>query len=754
MYPTRPTPRGLRIAAVILIGCWSLGRAGAQSSPPGPAGGGGDDVIKMDAFTVSTTIGSYHEETSSMATKIPTDLKELASSLQVINANAIADRNAVALPDIFAYVVGATQTQSSINGFSFRGFPNTGTFTQNIEFDGLMGATLKKGASSSANVESIEFLKGPNGVLYGQMHPGGLLNIVTKSPKEIRSSVVRLTFGTFAGEFSSFGDKLQQSVMVDLTGPVDANKHLLYRLVVDTGSNPASRPGDSDRYLSLYPSLTYLWSNRTYFTVKFESSQDKRRQDDGLVPIFTSPTAYGANARWYTAPFDTVYQDPTDTARDRGDAVSTLFHAEAGPWTLRFQTRSVWHTDYTRELTVNNAGVYTPKAPFATPTTTFSRQYNLQINGHRYNFFDANAYRTFGTERLQNTLLLGVGGGLEFSDNQRFAFGPNVTPAITIVHPILGQSPYPADGRAIQSQQNTLTSMGEYVNDQLVINSRLHLSAGVRHDQQISHGIDAFNPVKTPYAHQNVKSVTGQAGIVFDVTRDLSAYASWSQSVVPNVVTSVDANGQSGFAPEKGLQYEAGVKFETPARNFYASLAAYFINRSNVLVSTGQTLPVTKQGIFRLDGQQHSEGVELELQWQPAPYWQLQGGMALGKAFVAQSGKNPHSVGLDLTNAPRASGNLWTRYNVPRGALRGLGLGLGVIYTGKAWSGDPTTALYYVLPGWTRFDLAAYYKWRRFEFALNVQNLFDRRYIASAQSPITLNPGETRKLTLSMTTRF
>lgn len=727
--------------------------ATAQTASP-DSGASDDAIVKMDVFKVSTTIGSYHEETSSMATKIPTDIKELASSLQVLNASAIADRNAISLPDIFGYVVGATQTQSSINGFSFRGFPNTGTFTQNIEFDGLMGATLKKGASSSADVASVEFLKGPNGVLYGQMHPGGLLNIVTKSPKEVHSDVVRLTFGTFAGDYSSFGDQFQRSLMIDTTGPLDRGKHVLYRLVADLGSLPASRPGDNDRYFSVYPSLTYMWSNETYFTVKLEASQDRRRQDDGLVPIFTSPTAYGANARWYTAPFYTVYQDPTDIARDRGDAVSTLFHTVVHDWTFRVQTRSVWHTDFTRELTVNNAGVYTPKAAFATPSTTLSRQYNLQDNGHRYNFFDVNAFKTFGSERVQNTLLFGVGGGQEFSDNQRYAFGPKVTPAITLIDPILGQSPYPPDGTAIQSQQNTLTNLGEYVNDQLVLASRLHLSVGVRHDQQISHGEDMFNPAKTPYAHQNVKSVTGQAGIVYDVTHDVSAYASWSQSVVPNVVTSVDADGQSGFPPEKGLQYEGGLKYETPARNFYASFAAYFINRSNVLVSTGLTRPVTKQGIFRLDGEQHSEGVELELQWQPKPYWQLQGGMALGKAFVAKSAKNPQTVGLDLTNAPRASGNLWSRYNVPTGALRGLGVGLGIIYVGKAWSGDPSTKLYYTLPGWARFDLAAYYKWRRHEFALNVQNLFDRRYIASAQSPITLNPGELRKVTLSVTTQF
>src|SRR3546814_3182309 len=34
----------------------------------------------------------------------------------------------------------------------------------------------------SANVERIEVLKGPASVLYGQMQPGAVINIVTKQP--------------------------------------------------------------------------------------------------------------------------------------------------------------------------------------------------------------------------------------------------------------------------------------------------------------------------------------------------------------------------------------------------------------------------------------------------------------------------------------------------------------------------------------------------------------------------------------------
>ncbi|MDB6128190.1 MAG: ferrichrome-iron receptor [Verrucomicrobia bacterium] len=713
-----------------------------------------ESVVHMEAFKVSTNIGSYRESGSGMATKIPLDLKEIASSLQILNATAISDRSPVSLQDVFNYVVGATQSQGNINGFTFRGFSNTGTFTQNIEFDGLQGPTLKKGGMSASNVERLEFLKGPNSVLYGLMKPGGMMNIVSKNPQDVRQTSVRFTLATYAGEFTDFGSTFLKTVSIDTTGAIDAGKHLLYRLVVDAGSVPPSRPGDNDRYFSIYPAVTYRWSAETFVTVKFESSQDVRRQDEGLVPIFTNGTAYGPTARFITAPYNTVYNDPTDKARDTGSSGSLSFQTVLSDWTIRLQTRSVWHLDTAHVLTINNANTYFPTATFANPNTTLRRQYNNVANGHRYNFFDTNAYRAFGPDSFKNTILVGVGGGQEVFYNQRFAFGPNVSPAIALFNPVLGQSPYPADGTATQSARNYLTNLGVYLSDQIKLGDRANISLGIRRDQQVAHGIDAFNPTRSPYVAQVVSAVVGQAGLVYNVTKQLSAYGSWSQSFYPNSVTQIDSTGKAGFPPEKGQQYETGLKFDTPDKKVFLAASVYDISRTNVSVASGTSFPVTGQAIFRLDGEQRSKGLELEAQWQPYPYWQIQAGAAFSKAYVAASTRSPQSVGADLASAPRRSGSFWTRYNVPRGALKGIGFGLGVIYQGPCWNGDPSTTVYFQVPGWTRADVSVFYKWKRQDFSLNVQNALDRRYIANGPSAITLTPGEQRKITLSSTTRF
>ncbi len=762
-FKTLAAARNLRAAAAAaLLVCSPLASLRAQQAPtptPDPNAPTGD-VVNLEAFNVSTTIGTYHQETSSMASKVPMDLKELPSSLSIMNSTAISDRNAVSLVDVFGYVVGAVQSQGNINGFSFRGFPNTGSYTQNIQYDGLQGSTQKKAATSAANVDSMEFLKGPNSVLYGQMNPGGLLNIVTKSPMETQSTYIRTSFATYAGEFTAPGTKNSISTSVDTTGPLAFTQKAFYRLVMDVGSTPSSRPG-FDHYVSIYPSFTYKWTPNTTLTLKGEVSRDNRHQDDGVLPIFTHGTAFGSGANFYTAPLNTAYEDSKDRGLDYGDALSGFFHTTIGEWTFRMQARSVWHVDQVKEFTINNANVYSPTATFATPSSVLRRQYNNVLNGHRYNYGDANLFRKFGPEKFTNTVIIGTGGGGEAFLNKRISFGPNQTAAqaITLFSPILDQFPYPADGTGATDVATYWTSVGEYISDQAKIGTRWHVSGGIRHDDIKIHGANKLSVALTQF-NNKYSTWTKQFGVVFDVTDRVSVYGSWSQSLKPGSNLAFDSDGNSKFPPEAGEHYETGLKFETPDKNLNVTAAVYQITRTNVIVPSGTNFTVATgnatvgQAISRLDGEQQSKGVELEAQWQPLPNWQIQSGWAYSKATITQSTKNPASVGYDLANAPRNSGNFWNRYNIPVGPLKGLGFGAGVICVGQSWAGDPTTALYYPLKAWTRVDLSTYYTWKRFDLALNVQNAFDRRYISSSQSATTLNVGEQRKLTFSVGRRF
>lgn len=741
----------------------------AAASPPAAT----DDSSKLQQIVI-TSIRTYHEGVSVMAAKLPMDTMDLPSSLSILNNSVIRDMEAVTLTDVTSYVTGATQSQNAINGFSFRGFTNTGSYTQNIEFDGLQGATLKKASLSAADVEAIEFLKGPNSILYGQMNPGGLLNIITKNPLEVTRYSLRSSIGVYAGDYAG-GAPLTKDLVLDATGPVAGSRHLLYRMIVDGSSEPNSRIGNHDAGISIYPSLTYKWSDTTYLTVKGEDSHDQRRMDDGLIPIFDGPSvlvpvkgkltktaAYGPTAQMYTAPTNTIYNNTSDWAKDYGQAFSTFFTTEFDQWTLNFQSRSVWHVDQTNEWTINNANVYYPTSQYAVPTSLIRRQFNNVRNGHRYNYADLNLNRTFGSDRFSDTVLIGAGGGAEGFFNSRRAFGPNATvaQAVTLIDPTLDQYGYPPLGTSASVDQVRQSALGEYLSNQIKIGDLFNISFGVRHDLLRTHGVNLLQPTSTRFWHQ-ISPVTKQVGIVYHVVRAVSLYGDYSESVKPQTTIAYDQYGNSNFPAEGGTQYEGGVKFENARKNLNLSLALYHIDRTNVVVPSGTNFTVAignaivGQAISRLDGKQTSKGVEAEFQWQPIANWQLQGGYAYDHAYIAQSVTNPFTIGSQLVNAPRNSANFWSRYNVPQGRLIGLGFGLGLVYVGQQWAGDPTTTRYYLLPSWTRVDGAIYYKLsRRYDLALNIHNLLDKHYIQGAESANDLIPGEQRLITLSFGARF
>lgn len=183
----------VRVTARALFGSallFPLALRAAPETTPAPAAKPAEvvpvdsEIVTLEAFNVSTTVGTYAETTTAAASKVPLDLKDLAATLQVLNASFISDKLAASLDDLYPYIVGMTREGPAAAGFTLRGYTNgaTNTTINNLQTDGLPGGASRFGSPTVANVERVEVLKGPSSVLYGSMNPGGLINIVTKSP--------------------------------------------------------------------------------------------------------------------------------------------------------------------------------------------------------------------------------------------------------------------------------------------------------------------------------------------------------------------------------------------------------------------------------------------------------------------------------------------------------------------------------------------------------------------------------------------
>ncbi|MEH2084036.1 MAG: TonB-dependent receptor [Nostoc sp.] len=175
---------------------------------------------------------------------------------------------------------------------------------------------------------------------------------------------------------------------------------------------------------------------------------------------------------------------------------------------------------------------------------------------------------------------------------------------------------------------------------------------------------------------QSGNDFSPRVGIVYQPIQPISLYASYSRSFTPTLGTGF---GGDVFQPERGTQYEIGVKADLNDK-LSATLALYDLTRSNVL--TEDTRPDVPPGQFSIQvGEQKSRGVELTFQGEILPGWNIIAGYAYIDAKVTRDNTLP--VGLRFRAVPENTFNLWTSYEFQRGSLQGFGAGVGLFFVGE-----------------------------------------------------------------------
>lgn len=192
----------------------------------------------------------------------------------------------------------------------------------------------------------------------------------------------------------------------------------------------------------------------------------------------------------------------------------------------------------------------------------------------------------------------------------------------------------------------------------------------------------------------------------------------------------VAANGDT-FRPERGTQYEVGVKADINDR-LSANLALYDLTRSNVTTPDPNT-----PGFSVQTGRQRSRGVEMDISGEILPGWNIIGGYAYTDARITED-NDLSIVGNRRYSAPEHSFNVWTAYTIQDGDLQGLGFGLGLFFTSERFADNANTV---VLPSFLRTDAAIFYERDRFRAAVNFRNIFDVEGFTTNGSSSFVNRG-------------
>jgi len=142
------------------------------------------------------------------ATRIPTPLSEVASSISVVSADDIAARQIQNLPDLLQQVPGLNVVQTGGPGSQTSVFMrgtnsnHTKVFVDGIDVSDPSNPTGAFDFSQflTQDIDRVEVLRGPQSGLYGADAIGGVINVITKSgegPAQFHASAEGGSFDTF-----------------------------------------------------------------------------------------------------------------------------------------------------------------------------------------------------------------------------------------------------------------------------------------------------------------------------------------------------------------------------------------------------------------------------------------------------------------------------------------------------------------------------------------------------------------------------
>jgi iron complex outermembrane receptor protein len=278
-----------------------------------------------------------------------------------------------------------------------------------------------------------------------------------------------------------------------------------------------------------------------------------------------------------------------------------------------------------------------------------------------------------------------------------------------------------------------------------LLHDRLYVVLGVRYNrsqnqslQSIPSNFQTTGLYNGPGQGLRASDTTPQFGLGYKVLKDMLVYTSYSESYsLPSVsVLRVQNVPVTPAAPVKGEGMEAGVKTDFLDGRISSTVAVYRIEqRDNVqslnAIVNGSTVTTDTQGVTI-----ESQGVEGEVTLSPLDNWQIY--ISATEDDVRNS-KEPAGNLLYLGAHPQLTAktlaNLWSRYTFTRGPVKGLWIGGGFNYTGKAAADNRNPGLF--LPSYWLWNSAVGYDWtwRKIAFSATAQwkNMANKQYIPANQ---------------------
>ncbi|HEU4376663.1 MAG TPA: TonB-dependent siderophore receptor, partial [Telluria sp.] len=651
-------------------------------------------------------------------TKTDTLLRDTPQAITVVTKELMQDQAMQSMADVIRYVPGIVTAQGEGNRDTavFRGNSSTGDFF----IDGIRDDVQYY--RDFYNIDSVEALKGSNAMIFGRGGSGGVINRVSKQPEWSTIRDASLAVGSWNSRRATvdIGQKVSDSAAVRVNAMVE--------------DSDSYRSGVGIKRAGINPTVAIRAGAHTSVVLGYEHFRDDRIADRGITSFNGAP--FDTDASTF---FGSAALSPTWARVDAFNA--SIDHELGNGATLRNRTRYADYDKFYQNIFASSVvGVRN-----GVETLNLGGYNNATQRSNLFNQTDL----TFAldTGAIRHKVATGLEFGRQVTDNYRnTAYFTNngiesTAYEVAAANPVFNAPVTFRQAASDADNHGTATVASVYAQDQVEFTRHWQAIVGLRYDR---FNVDFVNNRNATKFDITDSKVSPRVGLVYKPVEAVSIYGSYSLAFVPRAGDQLSSltPSNSAFDPEKFKNLEVGAKWDIRP-NLSASAAVYRLDRTNVIVVD----PADATHSILADGQR-SKGVELGLGGNVTPQWSVMGGYAWqdAKLTVATSAAVP--AGTKVPQVPSHTLSLWNRYDF----TPTFGAGLGIAYRDSIFT---STSNQVTLPAFTRVDAAMYYALsKQFKLQLNIENLFDKKYYASANSDTNITPGSPRALRVSLNAKF
>lgn len=692
-----------------------------------------DTVKNKKGGTLNEVIVTAHKQRKPISA-IRSGLKPMDNpqTVQVIGAEIIEQQQSIRMSDVIKNANGiyvGSARGGAQESFWSRGYDMTANnmFKNGFRFNGGSIPEI-------SGLEKVEFLKGGAALLYGNVAPGGILNMITKTPKFNEGGEFSIQMGSYNYYKPAF----------DIYGPL--NQSIAYRFNGSYEKSESFRDFVTNDRIYFNPSFLFLLSEKTQITLQGDYLSADWTPDFGTgiigKEILDLPRNQFFGAKW-------------SNGNTKSSSASVLVeHDFNSNWKLNFNS-SFQNYDRTQKSTAQISGLDTYAVP-----GTWNRGLVQNKNLEKIFGDQLSLQGTFHTGKVKHQIFTGVDYEYSLADNYTYAFNekavtvngkydPNLYDTINLFtfNPNNQRNDIP-NATNTQIAVTETSRFGGYAQDLISFTDKIKVFAGIRWSWQEAQvtTTDFTKNTVTKGAKNLNRAFSPKAGVVYQPNKTTSLFGSYSNSFTPNTGTTVNLQP---LEPSIIDQYEVGIKKDFMKGLITTNITAYIIENNNLAQTAAfgpdGVTPNVNSNLKELVGGTKGKGIEIDINANPMKGLNLMAGYSFNETKITKTSGTSGSLieGDLLTRTPKHTANFSVFYKIQEGFFKGISLGAMASYIGDRVGGwndryvwtenKPATnpKSYTVtiedrdipLEGYATVDFSIGYEWKKVSLLCKVSNI-------------------------------